>query len=253
MKNVKYFLIVYINKNIRYNIPMNLFQKIIYNILVLREKSLNAKLGKHLKRSSKNSTSKTILATGVTMTLNSETEKNKNLVLKNVSDIVKNCSNNPKKLIDYIKAAGTKVVIMDNADKILGFIKEEEGLICELQGLEAFFLNVMTDSGLNFKSKPMFVMRNGEIDPYYMAHQFYKWYSLKNNLPGYDYFSQKLFKIYLNSDESGMENLTLDEMTGLKEAIDRDKEATEFALSLAKHKEGSKKVLEKMQDGGANI
>lgn len=236
-----------------YTYIMNFIGKIIYNILAAREKRLNTKLKKHLKHSSKNLTSKTVLASGITMTLNSETEKNKDLVLKNVSDIVKNCNNDPKKLIDYIKAAGTKVVIIDNADKILGFIKEEEGLICELKGLEAFFLNVMTDSSLSFKSKPMFVMREGEIDPYYMAHQFYKWYSLKNNLPGYDYFSQKLFKIYLNSDGTGMENLTLDEMTGLKEAIARDKEATGFALSLAKHKEGSKKVLEKMQDGGANI
>ena len=72
-------------------------------------------------------------------------------------------------------------------------------------------------------------------------------------LPGYDFMSQKIFKIYLNSDGTMLSNLTLDEMTGLKEAINRDKEATDFALSLAKHKEGSKKVLEKMQDGGANI
>ena len=43
------------------------------------------------------------------------------------------------------------------------------------------------------------------------------------------------------------------EMTGLKEAIARDQEATTFALDLAKQKEGSKKVLEKMQDGGANV
>jgi hypothetical protein len=42
-------------------------------------------------------------------------------------------------------------------------------------------------------------------------------------------------------------------MTGLKEALNRDKEATDFALSLAKQKEGSKKVLDKMQQGGANI
>ena len=65
--------------------------------------------------------------------------------------------------------------------------------------------------------------------------------------------SQKIFKIYLNSDGAILSNLTLDEMTGLKEAIARDQEATTFALDLAKQKEGSKKVLEKMQDGGANV
>ena len=58
----------------------------------------------------------------------------------------------------------------------------------------------------------------------------------------------------MNSDEAILSNLNLDEMTGLKEAINRDQEATNFALEIAKSKEGSKKVLNKMQtDGGANI
>ena len=232
---------------------MNIFQKLVYFFLELQEKSLLKKLDKHLKRSSKNSTSKTVLAKGVTMTLNAETEKNKELVLKNVSDIVKGCSGNPEKLLSYIQSAGTKVVKMDNADKILSFIKEEEGLITELQGLDALYLNLVTHNGFSLKSEPMFVMREGEVDPFYMVHQFYKWYALKNNLPGYDYFSQKIFKIYLNSNTANFENLNLDELVGLKEAISRDQEATDFALSFAKQIEGSKKVLEKMQDGGAQI
>ena len=232
---------------------MNIFQRLIYFFLEMQEKSLRKKLSRHLKTSSKNSTSKTVLSSSVTMTLNSETEKNKELVKKNVEDIVKSCGANPEKLLDYVKTKGTKVIKLDNADKILNVIKEEEGLITSLEGLEALYINSVTGSGFSLKSKPMFVMRNGEIDPYYMAHQFYKWYSLEMGLPGYDFMSQKIFKIYLNSDGTMLSNLTLDEMTGLKEAINRDKEATDFALSLAKHKEGSKKVLEKMQDGGANI
>ena len=210
-------------------------------------------LSRHLKTSSRNSSSKTVVSSSVTMTLNSETEKNKELVKKDVEDIVKSCGDNPEKLLEYVKSKGTKVVKLDNADKILNVIREEEGLITSLEGLEALYINSITGSGFSLKSKPMFVMRNGEIDPYYMAHQFYKWYSLEMGLPGYDFMSQKIFKIYLNSDGEILSNLTLDEMTGLKEAINRDKEATDFALSLAKHKEGSKKVLKKMQDGGANV
>lgn len=237
-----------------YTVTMNMFQKIIYFFLQIQEKSLSAKLNKHLKASSTNSTSKTVLSTGVTMTLSAETEKNKEMVLKNVADIVSNANTEPEKLLAYISSAGTKVIKLDNADKILALIKEEEGLITELKGLEAFYLNVMTDSGFSFRTKPMFVMRDGIVDPYYMVHQFYKWYALRNNLPGFDYFSQKIFKIYLNSDGSELENLTLSEMTGLKEAIARDQEATDFALKVAKEKEGSKKVLDKMKnDGGANI
>ncbi len=232
---------------------MNILQKIVYFFLEKQEKTLTKRLSRHLKTSSSNSTSKTVVSKGVTMTLNAETEKNKDLVLKNVSDIIKSCNNDISKLLAFIESKGTKIVRLDNADKILAVIKEEEGLITPLEGIEAFYINLVTNSGLSLKSKPMFVMRNGQIDPYYMAHQFYKWYALQMKLPGFDFMSQKIFKIYLNSDGAMLSNLTLDEMTGLKEAIARDQEATAFALDLAKQKEGSKKVLEKMQGGGANI
>ena len=232
---------------------MNNFQKIIYFFLEMQEQSLKKRLARHLKTSSRNLTSKTVISSSVTMTLNAETEKNVELVKKNVQDIVKTCENNPDKLLEYVKSKGTRVCKIDNADKILNVIKEEEGLITALEGIQAIYINAVTGLGFNLKSKPMFVMRNGEIDPYYMAHQFYKWYSLEMGLPGYDFMSQKIFKIYLNSDGAILSNLTLDEMTGLKEAINRDKEATEFALSLARNKDGAKKALEKMQDGGANI
>ena len=241
------------NPNIIYTIRMNIFQRIIYFFLERQEKALTKKLSRHLKTTSSNSTSKTVVSKGVTIILNAETEKNKDLVLKNVSDIIKSCNNDIPKLLAFIESKGTKVVRVDNADKILSVIKEEEGLITPLEGIEALYINTVTHSGFSLKSKPMFVMRNGQIDPYYMAHQFYKWYALQMKLPGFDFMSQKIFKIYLNSDGAILSNLTLDEMTGLKEAIARDQEATTFALDLAKQKEGSKKVLEKMQDGGASV
>lgn len=232
---------------------MNILQKIVYYFLEKQEKALTKRLSRHLRTSSSNSTSKTVVSKGVTMTLNAETERNKDLVLKNVSDIIKSCNSDISKLLAFIESKGTKVIRLENADKILSVIKEEEGLITPLEGIEALYINTVTHSGFSLKSKPMFVMRNGQIDPYYMAHQFYKWYALQMKLPGFDFMSQKIFKIYLNSDGAILSNLTLDEMTGLKEAIARDQEATTFALDLAKQKEGSKKVLEKMQDGGANV
>lgn len=232
---------------------MNILQKIVYYFLEKQEKALTKRLSRHLRTSSSNSTSKTVVSKGVTMTLNSETERNKDLVLKNVSDIIKGCNSDISKLLAFIESKGTKVIRLENADKILSVIKEEEGLITPLEGIEALYINTVTHSGFSLKSKPMFVMRNGQIDPYYMTHQFYKWYALQMKLPGFDFMSQKIFKIYLNSDGAILSNLTLDEMTGLKEAIARDQEATTFALDLAKQKEGSKKVLEKMQDGGANV
>lgn len=232
---------------------MNTFQKIVYFFLEMQEKTLRRRLSKHLKTSGANSTSKTVFGKGVTMTLNAETQKNIELVRKNVADIVNTCANNPEKLLQFAESKGTKVYKIDNADKILNIIKEEEGLITPLEGIEALYINIITNSGFSFKSKPMFIMRNGSIDPYYMVHQFYKWYAMEMKLPGFDFMSQKIFKIYLNSDGALLSNLNLDEMIGLKEAINRDREATDFAIQLAKTMEGSKKVLEKMQKNGANI
>ena len=61
---------------------MNMFQKIIYFFLQMQEKALTRKLNKHLKVASSNSTSKTVISKGVTMTLSAETEKIKNLSKK---------------------------------------------------------------------------------------------------------------------------------------------------------------------------
>lgn len=234
---------------------MNIFKKIFYFLLKLQEKQLEKRLDKHLQTSSANMTSKTILASNVTITLTSETEKNKELVLNTVRELVSGTKGNPDLLIEYIKTHGTKVVKLPNADKILAFINEEEGLIGELRGWKAFYLNILTDNGCSFKSKPMFILRNEGVDPYYILHQFYKWFSFYKGLPGFDYESQQLFKKYLNSNDSkGIENLTLGEMTGLKEAIARDNEATDFTINYAKSIDGSKNVLDKMKnDGGASI
>ena len=234
---------------------MNILQKITYFFLNLNEKQLSKKLTKHLQSSSRNKTSKTFLSNNITLTINSETIKNKEIVFNAVNKIVSETNVNPYMLLEYIKAHGTKVVKLQNADKILALINEDEGLVCELKGFEALYINILTDCGIAFKSNPMFILRDGEIDPYYMLHQFYKWYSLYKDLPGFDYQSQKLFKKYLNSsDTKGIEKLTLEEMTGLKEAIQRDNEATDFTISYAKSIDGSKNVLNKIQtEGGADI
>lgn len=234
---------------------MNILKKIIYFCLSIKEKQLAVRLDKHYKSSATNRTSKTVLDGNVKMTLTTETEKNKELVLKSVTEIVKEAQNNPYMLLAYIESHGTKVVKLANADKVLSVISEDEGLVCEQKGWGAFYLNVLADEGFSMTSRPMFVLREGEIDPYYMLHQFYKWSALRQGLPGFDFEAQTLFKKYLNaSDSSGLENLNLEEMTALKEAIDRDNEAIDFTVGYANSTEGSKNVLNKIkEDGGANI
>lgn len=231
---------------------MNLLQKIVYKLLSLKEKSLKLKLEKHLKTSANNSTSKTAMLNNVTMTLNTETKKNVALVKESVDKIVKASEYHPHKLLAFIESKGTKVYKLQFADKILEVLNEEEGLICPQNGFKAFSLAVLTNSGLKLKTPAMFVMREGEIEPFYMVQQFYKWYALTQNLAGYDEKSQGLFKKYLYSKtEINFDNLKLDEIVGLQEAIARDREATDYALELAKAKDGSKNVLNKIQNEGS--
>lgn len=232
----------------------NIIKKILYYFLSIQEKTLSLRLNKSLKTSYSNKTSKTILSSTEHMTLTLKTEKNKELVRKNVEDIVKNCRNNPYKLLDYIIAAGTKVYKINNADKILSAIGENEGLICELKGIKALYLNLFTTSKFSLTFQPAFVMREGNIEPLYMLHQFYKWYSLKLNLPGFDYKTQENFKKYLkNVNDKTLGNLSLEDTLALTEAVARDQEATDFALSFAQKTEGAKKVHKKMTEGGADI
>jgi hypothetical protein len=195
-----------------------------------------------------------VLSKDDTMTFSSETEKNVELVKKTIEELLKLNDYDPDKLLDYIKYQGTGVCKIPDADKILSLIREEEGLIMERRGFEGLYLNMVTGNGFSTKSEPVFIMRDGEINPFFMIHQFYKWYSLKNRLPGFDYKSQKLFRKYLRAKtQSGMENLNLDEMLGLKEAIARDREATDYAYKTAVEQEGGKKAFDKLNDGGANI
>lgn len=232
----------------------NLLRKLLYYMLSIQERALYLRLDKSLKSSYKNKTSKTILSATEHMTLNSQTEKNKELVRKNVEDIVKNCGNNPDKLLEYINAAGTKVYRINNADKILKAIGEEEGLICELKGLKALYLNLFTDSKFSFKGRTVFVLNRGKIEPLYILHQFYKWYSLKMNLPGFDYKAQQNFKKYLkNVNDKSLNRLSTEDTLALTEAVARDQEATDFALSFARKTEGAQNVRKKMSQGGADI
>lgn len=239
-----------------YNIRMsNIFKDIKYFFLALQEKRLQRKLQKTTKSSFTNKTSKTILGSAADVTLNSETQRLITLVQENVSAIVKKVDCNPIELLNYIKAANTPVYKVNNADKLLALIHEEEGLIYEQEGFNALYLSIITGQGLRFKTAPMFILREGLIDKYYMLHHFYRWYSLKSNLPGFEYHIQKKFKQYLSDNSERMlKSFTMEDIISLKEAIARDQEATEFVLQYTKEVDGSKNVLDKIKNnGGADI
>ncbi len=233
----------------------NIFKNVKYYLLSMKEKHLREKLKKTTKTSFSNKTSKTIIGSGSNLTLNSETQKLIESVRENVSAIVKQVDCNPDKLLEYIKAANTPVYKINNADKILSILKEEEGLITEQRGLRALFLSLCVGDGFKLKTPPMFVMREGVIDKYYMLHHFYRWYSLKSDLPGFEYEVQQKFKRFLiDNSPSAIRKFSMEDIISLKEAIARDQEATDFVLKYTKSVDGSKNVLDKIKnEGGASI
>ena len=215
---------------------------------------MREKLKKTTKRSYKNKSTKQVLGTAADLTINSATVKTIEEVKENVGAIVKQTDCDPDKLLSYVEASKTKVYRIDNADKILNLIKEEEGLICEKRGLEALYLGFVTGQGVKFKTEPMFILRNGLIDKYYMLHHFYRWYSLKSDLPGFEYESQKRLKSFLFENNDDVKGLSMESIISLQEAVARDQEATEFVLNYTNSIEGSKKVIEKIKtDGSANV
>ena len=231
------------------------FKNIKYYFLAQKEKTLQKKLKGTTKRSFTNNTSKVIFGQGAEVNINSETLKLIAAVKENASAIVKKTNCEPEELLNYVKAAKTPVYKINNADKLLGFIQEEEGLIYEKQGFEALYLSVITGSGIKFNTPAMFVLRNGVIDKFYMLHHFYRWCSLKAGLPGFEYDTQKYFKRFLHNDSDDLvKTLSMEKILSLKEAIARDQEASAFVLQYTKETDGSKNVIDKIQnEGGANI
>ncbi len=238
-----------------YTAVMGIFKDIKYYFLSKKEKQLQKKLQKTTKRSFSNNTTKQIFGQGAEVTLNSETLKIIEDVKNSVAAIVKKTNCDPEALLEYIKVSKTPVYKINNADKLLNLIKEEEGLICEKEGLEGLYLSLITGQGFKFKTEPMFIMRDGNIDKFYMLHNFYRWYSLKSGLSGFEYRIQKIFKkVILGDADNIIKILSMEDIISVKEAIERDNEATSFVLDYTKQLEGSKNVLDKIKnDGGANI
>jgi len=225
-------------------------EKIKRLILSLRAKTLS----NMIEKSFTNETSKTIISSTETMTLNTKTLKIIETVNQNVSDIAKNTNGDPQKLIDYIEAQGTRVYKIKNAGKILEKINEHTGLITELCGIKALYVNIITGQGLGIKTKPLFIISDKQTDYYLFLREFYLWYSLNMKLPGFDFKTQEKFKIYLkHSQTASFKGLKYSELLKIKEAIARDKEANEFVMNLIREKEGGANVFDKLKNGGANI
>ncbi len=227
---------------------MNFFQKVIYTFLSLKERGLRLRLDKYLRSSVKNSTSKTVISGNCSLTLSAETNKNIELVKFNMLDVVKNANFTSDVLIEMIKKKNVQVFFIKDAIKLLALLSEEQGLILERRGVEALLLNLIVGNGFSFKTKPMFILEQGNKDFYFLLFHFYKMHCFFQNLPGMDYQAQKLFRLYSRQPEkTDISQLGLDEMSALKEAVARDNEASSFVIEYSKQRDAAKKLLKNEQ------
>ena len=230
-----------------------LFQKAVYLILALQEKYARKRHAKNL-TSFTNSTSKTVLNNGCSLNLTAKTEENKARLERNVKTILKNFNNMPEKMLLYIERNGTPVIRHPKASKILNIIREEQGYIRELTGLKGFLLNLLLHKKISFKTDAIFFLDEGELDQYAMIHQFYKWYAMKYNMPGFDSNAQDNFRKFVDENSYlNLDNLDVEEIIALKEAIARDVDAINFVETVAKENKGSQNAMKKLTDGGASI
>lgn len=236
---------------------MNIFQRII-RIFALhnRKNELQSQL-KNLEGSGEFSDDlqKNVLSDGIDATFDAKKKEIIDKVKSEVSAIVVQTNCEPEKLLEYVKISKTPVYRINYANKILKNIQEEAGFIGEKKGFEALYLAVITCGRLSLKISPMFILENKKQDRLDILYHFYKWYSMKSGLNGFEYETQKMLKKYYNNPNLlNYNKLKLENIIKLQEAISRDNEATNFVLEYEKKTSVSKKVSDKIiKDGGANI
>ena len=230
-----------------------LLKNLVYLLLAMQEKFIKGRQKNMLNKLKKNS-SKVVLTGSCSLNFSAKTEENKKKLEHNITSILNKYENMPEKILSYIEKNGTKVIRKKNAEKVLDIIREEQGYLRELHGVKAFILNVWLFKKLGLKTQSMFLLTEGDLDKYLVIHQFYKWYAMKLDMPGFDFQSQENFRKYLDENSClNLNNLDIDDIIGLKEAIARDVDAIDFVQNIAKQIDGSKNAMKKLTDGGTSV
>lgn len=232
---------------------------IIYKVIGLQKKILSWYYDfKYKKRIGGAKLSKNYITAGEMMSLNAQEKLDAKEVVDNAKNLFKEHLNEPQKIFDYIKEQGTPVFVVKKAHKILWFLGEEEGFIPDKAGFDALtlsiFLKIFAEpkSEISLKTPAMFVLRDTQVSPYFLAYQLYHWMAYSKNLSGYDPKTVKNFKniFALDKDIMAMKNLSIEEILSLREAIARDVEAINMVVALAKEVAGQKKASDKLKKEG---
>ncbi|MCQ2789000.1 MAG: hypothetical protein MJ229_01345 [bacterium] len=190
---------------------------------------------------------------GVNVSFSTKNAKIKTKLEANITTILAKHKNNPDKLVAMIRKNGTPVYKIPFAQKLLKLASLETGLIISNTGLKALYLNLITSGKFSCQTETMFIIDKKPVDKIWMIQQFHKWYAMKLNLPGFDETSQGKLSEFITSGVARTEDLTIDEILNLKDAILRDVESINFAIDLVKKTDSSKEALNKITSGGASI
>lgn len=205
----------------------------------------------------KASTTKRVLNSCCSLNISAATEAKKQALHDKMKVLAKQYINAPEKLIQYLKAQGIVIYRIPHAEKILEYMGEEEGFLTPLKGYKALIINLIIGAccenkfKFSAKTKEMIVIDKGPCEIYTIARAAYKYYGFKNQLPGYDAKSQKIFKmIYTrrNDVNSPFASCTINDMYACKEAIARDIESINFTIELSSEYENAKRALKKVKE-----
>lgn len=201
--------------------------------------------------------SKTVVTANDTLYINSSVKSNAENITKTAKYIMKQYINNPDDLLKFIESKNTKVVRGKNLDKLLVLLGEYDSFVLPQNGLKAFLLilgiNILSNKKMKFalKTPAMFVLNEKPVNVYNIAHQLHHWLAYIKGMPGYDEQTTRNFKNIWNDDFSvnDINNLSLQEVLALKDAIARDIEAIDFVKDLTKEYITSKISAEKLKNG----
>lgn len=226
---------------------INLFRKTSLFLMQCQEQVLTMRLSFFL-----NKNKKYLKNSNIKISVENDSKKEKlNAELKN---ILKKYKNSQSLILDYITAHDTKVFKLHDAKNILAKLGEEPGLIPAYSGSKAFIINLLLFKKIGISTKPMFIVEDGELDIYFLIHQFHKWYFMQNGIAGYNETAQNLLKQVNKGNTAIIDKLSPNDINQLKEAVSRDIESISFVEQYARETAGSKKALEKIRNGlGASI
>ena len=191
-------------------------------------------------------------SSAATLTIDCGARKKEKVNEEKIEKIIEKFINTPEKLFEYIKGAGTNVYKIKNADKILSFIKEQEGFILPQSGLKALYLNLILNKKISFKTSEMFVLRSFRVNSCAVTYQFYNWYCYKMKLEGYETKTQKKFKhVFEICETNKIDEMSFEEILELKSAIKRDIEAINFVKKFVIKTSMAKENLAKIKNGQA--